>query len=67
MIWETVGPVIAEALGTERGLGLFITRSRVSFQLDQVFVGIALIALVSVALFLAVRLVARLATPWLRP
>lgn len=65
--YAMLGAVIAEALGTERGLGLFITRSRVSFQLDQVFVGIALIALVSVALFLAVRLVARLATPWLRP
>lgn len=65
--YAMLGAVIAESMGTAQGLGLFISRSRVSFRLDQVFVGIALIALVSVALFLAVRLLSRLATPWLRP
>lgn len=65
--YAMLGAVIAESMGTAQGLGLFISRSRVSFRLDQVFVGIALIALVSVLLFLAVRLLSRLATPWLRP
>lgn len=65
--YAMLGAVIAESMGTAQGLGLFISRSRVSFRLDQVFVGIALIALVSVLLFVAVRLVSRLATPWVRP
>lgn len=62
--YAMVGAVIAEWMGASSGLGLLLTRSQASFRVDQVFVGIALIAVVSVALFTAVRLLGRLATPW---
>jgi ABC-type nitrate/sulfonate/bicarbonate transport system permease component len=62
--YAMVGAVVAEWMGATAGLGLLMTRSQASYRLDQVFVGIALVAAVSVALFLAVRIVARAATPW---
>jgi ABC-type nitrate/sulfonate/bicarbonate transport system permease component len=62
--YAMVGAVIAEWMGASAGLGLLLTRSQASFRIDQVFVGIALIALVSVALFTIVGLLGRLATPW---
>jgi ABC-type nitrate/sulfonate/bicarbonate transport system permease component len=62
--YAMVGAVIAEWMGASAGLGLLLTRSQASFRVDQVFVGIALIAVVSVGLFAAVRLLGRLATPW---
>ncbi len=62
--YAMLGAVIAEWMGASEGLGIFLTRSQTSFRLDQVFVGIVLIAAVSVGLYLVVRLVARLATPW---
>lgn len=65
--YAMLGAVIAEWMGASEGLGIFLTRAQTSFRLDRVFVGITAIALVSVALFLAVRLLARLATPWQHP
>lgn len=62
--YAMVGAVIAEWMGASAGLGLLLTRSQASFRMDQVFVGIALVAVVSVALFSSVRLIGRLATPW---
>lgn len=64
--YAMVGAVIAEWMGAQQGIGLLLTRSQASFRMDQVFVGIALVALISVALFLATRVLARLATPWTR-
>ena len=58
------GAVVAEWVGTDRGLGLYLERSADSYLIDQVFVAVVLIAAVSVALFTAVALLARLATPW---
>ncbi len=65
--YAMLGAVIAEWMGASEGLGIFLTRAQTSFRLDRVFVGITAIALVSVALFLTVRLLARLATPWQHP
>lgn len=65
--YAMLGAVIAEWMGASEGLGIFLTRAQTSFRLDRVFVGIAAIAVVSVALFLVVRLMARLATPWQHP
>lgn len=65
--YAMLGAVIAEWMGASEGLGIFLTRAQTSFRLDRVFVGIAAIAVVSVALFLVVRLIARLATPWQHP
>lgn len=62
--YAMVGAVIAEWMGASTGLGLLITRSAASFRVDRVFAGVAVLAAVSVALFAAVRLLARLAMPW---
>jgi ABC-type nitrate/sulfonate/bicarbonate transport system permease component len=64
--YAMVGAVIAEWMGASAGLGLLLTRSAASFRIDQVFVGIALIALVSIALYAATGLAARLAMPYRR-
>ncbi len=58
------GAVVAEWMGAPRGLGVYLARSQDSFRTDQVFVAVALIAAVSVALFGVVALLSRLATPW---
>ena len=64
--YAMVGAVIAEWMGASSGVGLLLTRSQASFRMDQVFVGVALIAGVSVALFLAARGLSRVAVPWTR-
>ena len=62
--YAVTGAVIAELMGAQSGLGLYITRSNSAFRTDQVFVGIVLVALLSLALFAAVHIINRLATPW---
>ncbi len=62
--YAVTGAVIAELMGAQSGLGLYITRSSASFRTDQVFVGIVVVALLSLALFAAVHIANRLATPW---
>lgn len=63
--YAVAGAVIGEWVGASSGLGLFITRSQRSFRVDQIFVAVALVALASIALFAAVHLLARLASPWM--
>lgn len=62
--YAVAGAVIGELVGAESGLGLFIDRSRASYQVDRIFVAVALIALLSMALFGLVALAARAASPW---
>jgi len=62
--YAVAGAVIAEWTGAEKGLGIFISRSQASFRVDQIFVAIAIVALLSTVLFLAVGGLARLASPW---
>jgi ABC-type nitrate/sulfonate/bicarbonate transport system permease component len=64
--YAIAGAVIGEWVGASSGLGLFLTRSQNSFRVDRVFVGVAVIAVLSVALFGIVDLLARLAAPWQR-
>jgi ABC-type nitrate/sulfonate/bicarbonate transport system permease component len=64
--YAIAGAVIGEWVGASSGLGLFLTRSQNSFRVDRVFVGVAVIAVLSVALFAIVDLLARLAAPWQR-
>lgn len=58
------GAVVGEWTGATAGLGVFISHSRKSFRIDQVFAGVAVVAIVSVGLFAAVDLFGRLAAPW---
>jgi ABC-type nitrate/sulfonate/bicarbonate transport system permease component len=63
--YAVTGAVIGEWIGASSGLGLFIERSRTSFQTDQVFVAVIVVALASLGLFAAVNVAARLASPWM--
>ena len=64
--YAVAGAVIGEWVGASSGLGLFLTRSQTSFRVDRVFVGVAVIAVLSVALFGVIDALARLAAPWQR-
>jgi len=63
--YAVVGAVIGEIVGAREGLGLYISRSQRAFATDQVFAGIVVVSLLSLALFAAAHIAARLATPWL--
>ena len=63
--YAVVAAIFGEWVGAQSGLGLFIARSRTAFRTDRVFVGIAITALLSIALFMAVQALARLASPWM--
>lgn len=62
--YTIAGAVIAEWSGAERGLGVYIANSQAAFRVDQMFVGVVVIALLSTALFLLVGGLARLVCPW---
>jgi ABC-type nitrate/sulfonate/bicarbonate transport system permease component len=62
--YAVIGAVIAEWMGASSGLGLFIARSQRAFRTDQIFMAVVVIALVSIALFVSVQLLARIAMPW---
>ena len=62
--YAVLAAVIGEWVGASSGLGLFITRSQTAFRTDRVLVAVVIIALISVAMFLAVQLLARLAMPY---
>ncbi len=63
--YAVAAAVIAEYMGAQSGLGLYISRSSASFRTDQIFVAIGIIALGSMALFASMHLLARIATPWM--
>jgi ABC-type nitrate/sulfonate/bicarbonate transport system permease component len=56
--------VVSEYLAGESGIGVFIQRSRKAYAVDQIFVGIALIAVLSAVLVFAIVALRRIATPW---
>jgi ABC-type nitrate/sulfonate/bicarbonate transport system permease component len=62
--YTVAGAVIAEWTGAQNGLGIYITRSQASFRVDQVFVAVAIVALLSTALFGLIGVLSRLASPW---
>lgn len=59
------GAIVAEWMGAERGLGVYFNRVRASYRMDRVLVAIVVIAAASIALYTAVSVLGRLATPWL--
>lgn len=62
--YAVMGAVIGEWLGSGSGLGVYMTRASHSYQLDRVFAAIVVISSVSLLLFSAITLLARLAMPW---
>lgn len=62
--YAVIAAIFGEWVGAQSGLGIFIIRSRSAYQTDQIFAAIVVIAVLSIALFLAVHLLARMASPW---
>lgn len=62
--YSIIGAVIGEWLGASRGIGVYMIRSYRSFATDRVFAAIALVALLSLAVFQAVRLGEKILIPW---
>ena len=65
--YAVAGAVIGELVAGDRGLGVFINRSRSSFQVDRIFVAVVVVAVLSALLFAAVGVLARIACPWRQP
>ena len=64
--YAIVGAVIAEWLGGNVGLGVYMTRVRKSFSYDRMFAAIIVISALSLALMKLVELVQRACMPWKR-
>ncbi|MEL6273420.1 MAG: ABC transporter permease subunit, partial [Chloroflexota bacterium] len=62
--YSVVGAVIGEYVGSGEGLGKFLQRSYRSFQTDQVFLAVAIIAGLSIVLVALVTLVEMLTLRW---
>lgn len=62
--YAIVGAVIAEWLGGEAGLGVYMTRVRKSFSYDKMFASIFVISALSVGLMRLVDLIERVGMPW---
>lgn len=64
--YSIVGAVIAEWLGGNYGLGVYMTRVRKSYSFSKMFAVIFLIAVLSLLLILIVRIIEKKCTPWLQ-
>ncbi|WP_148573557.1 ABC transporter permease [Nocardioides caldifontis] len=62
--YAVTAAIVAEYVGAEKGLGIWMMMSKSAFQTDLVFAAILITALMSTLLFLLVGLVARLVMPW---
>ncbi|MBI2914673.1 MAG: ABC transporter permease [Firmicutes bacterium] len=65
--YSVMAAVVAEWMGSDSGLGVYIVRSAHSFLTSRVFAGIVLISLFSVVLFVTVERVERLVVRWRDP
>lgn len=64
--YAIVGAVIAEWLGGNSGLGVYMTRVRKSFSYDRMFAAIIVISALSLGLMKLVDLLQRICMPWKR-
>jgi len=62
--YSIIGAVIAEWLGGEAGLGVYMIRVRKSYSFDRMFAAIVLVSLLSLALIKLVELIEYAAMPW---
>lgn len=58
------GAVLGEYVGAEKGLGIFIQRSKNSFRNDLIFAAVLVTAVASIILFLLVTVIQRRVMPW---
>jgi ABC-type nitrate/sulfonate/bicarbonate transport system permease component len=66
LTYAVAAAVIGETIGAQRGLGLYLVRSQRAFRYDQMFVGVFVIALLSVALYAVISVLALVLMPWRR-
>jgi ABC-type nitrate/sulfonate/bicarbonate transport system permease component len=64
--YSVIGAVVGEWVGASRGIGIYMVRAADQMLTERVFAAIVLSSLLSIALFLLVVLVERLALPWRR-
>jgi ABC-type nitrate/sulfonate/bicarbonate transport system permease component len=62
--YSIIGAVIAEWLGGDAGLGVYMTRVRKSYSFDKMFAVILLVSALSLLLIKAVSLLELIAMPW---
>jgi len=62
--YSIIGAVIAEWLGGEAGLGVYMIRVRKSYSFDRMFAAIVIVSLLSLGLIKLVECIERLAMPW---
>lgn len=62
--YSVVGAIFSEYIGAEQGIGVYMQAKQRAFRVDLVVGAIAVTAIASVALFLLVMLVERVAIPW---
>jgi ABC-type nitrate/sulfonate/bicarbonate transport system permease component len=64
VVYAVIGAIFGEYVGATEGLGIWMKLAQTSFRTDLVFGAILLTAIISIALYLAVGLLERLAVPW---
>jgi ABC-type nitrate/sulfonate/bicarbonate transport system permease component len=64
--YSVIGAVVGEWVGASRGLGIYMVRAADQMLTERVFAAIVLCAILSIAFFLLVAGVERLAVPWRR-
>ena len=62
--YAVIGAVIAEWLGGDAGLGVYMTRVRKAFAYDRMFAAIVVVSALSLVLMKVVELVQKRALPW---
>jgi ABC-type nitrate/sulfonate/bicarbonate transport system permease component len=62
--YAVLAAIFAEYVGAYHGLGIWMSQSKSSFRTDLVFGAIGICALISVALFALIAIVARFVMPW---
>jgi ABC-type nitrate/sulfonate/bicarbonate transport system permease component len=62
--YSVVAATIGEWVGGSEGLGMYMLRSKNALATDQVFVAMFITSVLSIALFLLVYLIEKLALPW---
>ena len=65
--YSVIGAVVGEWVGASRGIGIYMVRAADQMLIERVFAAIVLSSLLSIALFLIVSTIERLALPWHRP
>lgn len=64
--YSILGAVVGEWSGAQKGLGIYLNLMQAGYRVDRMFVAIAVIALLSLAMFAAVALLERVLIRWQR-